>query len=82
MPYSIPNPTKILTLAATPFLFNLVSFLCLLRRTFFPEITDVHIQRHIHQKDLNLCMLLYGRLIVEEKNKEFNFVDGVCNLTK
>ena len=52
-----------------------------------PEGTDIHIQQHIHQKDLNLCLPLHyqGNVIVElEKNtnKEFNCVYGACNLTK
>ena len=44
-----------------------------------PEGTDVHIQQHNHQKDLNLCLSLYyfGRVIVElEKytNKDFTMM--------
>ena len=29
------------------------------RCTLLPGATDVHIQQHIHQKDLNLCLLFY-----------------------
>ena len=56
--------------------------------TLLPEVTDVHIKQHNHQKDLNLCLSLYyyRKVIVElEKkntNKEFNCVYGACNLTK
>ena len=27
--------------------------------TLLPESTDVHVQQHIHQKDLNLCLQVY-----------------------
>ena len=52
-----------------------------------PEGTDVHIQQHNHQKDLNLCLSLYyyGKVIVElakNASKEFNCVYGDCNLIK
>ena len=57
--------------------------------TLLPEVTDVHIKQHSHQKDLNLCLSLhyYLKVIVElEKkkntNKEFNCVYGAGNLTK
>ena len=45
-------------------------FYCLLRKkrcTLLPDGTDVRIQQHIHQKDLNLCLPLYqyGKVIVE-----------------
>ena len=46
----------------------------------FPEGTDIHIQQHNHQKDLNLCLSLYyyGKIIVVElennTNKEFNCI--------
>ena len=29
------------------------------RGTLLPEGTDIHIQQHIHQKDLNFCLKLY-----------------------
>ena len=37
------------------------------RCALLPEGTDVHIQQHIHQKDLNFCLPLcyYGKVIVE-----------------
>ena len=65
-------------------------FYCHLRKTrctLLPEGTDIQIQQHIQQKDLNLCLPLYyyGKVIVElEKNtnKEFNSIYGACNLTK
>ena len=46
------------------------TFYCPLKKknyTLLPEGTDVHIQQHIRQKDLNLCLLLYyyGKVIVE-----------------
>ena len=60
-------------------------FYCTLRKniTFYsvhvavalPEGKDVHIQQHIHQKDLNLCLTLYcyGKVIVElEKTRTRN----------
>ena len=52
-----------------------------------PESTDILIQQHNHQKDLNPCLSLYyyGKAIDElEKNtkKEFNCFYGACNLTK
>ena len=51
------------------------------RHNILPEGTDVHIQQHIHQKDLNLFLTLYyyGKVYVElEKNtnKEFDYVYG------
>ena len=73
MPYSITCATEIITLAIAPFcLFLLTSsvnllwcqvctFYCPLRKkrfTFLPEATDVNIQQHIHQKDLNLCYIM------------------------
>ena len=47
--------------------------------TILPESTDVHIQQHIHQKDLNLCLTWYGydKVINEfekTQNKEFSCV--------
>ena len=74
MPYSITYSNKILTLAIAPFLFILAGVLCefamvpvvyiLLSHqeeeyTIFPMGTDVHIQQHIHQEDLNLCLTLH-----------------------
>ena len=39
--------------------------------TFLPEVTDVHIKQHSHQKDLNLCLSLhyYLKVIVELEKK-------------
>ena len=68
MPYSITCSTKIPTLAITPFLLGLsvnllwcqvCTFYWPLRKKRFiilPKGTCVHIQQHIHQKDLNLCL--------------------------
>ena len=43
-------------------------------------------QQHNHQKDLNPCLSLYyyGKIIVdlENTNKELNYIQGVCCLTK
>ena len=70
MPYSITYATKILTLTIAPFLSassvnflwcQVCTFHCPLwkkRFTFLPEGTDVHIQQHINQKDLNLCYIM------------------------
>ena len=46
------------------------TFYCPLRKkrcTLLPEGKDVHIQQHIHQRDLNLFLPLYyyGKVIVE-----------------
>ena len=40
--------------------------------TFLPEVTDVHIKQHSHQKDLNLCLSLhyYLKVIVELEKKK------------
>ena len=45
------------------------TFYCPFRKkwcTVLPEGTDKHIQQHIHQKDLNLCLPLYyyGKVII------------------
>ena len=89
MPYSTPSSTKIPTLATSPFFLILVGVLCLsvnllwwqlctfycpLRRcTLFPKGKDVHIQQHIHQKDLKLCLPLYHKVISElEKTQTRN----------
>ena len=54
------------------------TFYCSLRKkrcTLLYKGTDVHIQQHIHQKYLNLCLLLhyYGKVIVElEKTQTRN----------
>ena len=61
---------------------QMCTFYCPLRQkrcTLLPKGTDEHIQQHIHQKDLNLCLPLYyyAKVSVElEKNtnKEFNCV--------
>ena len=49
------------------------TFHCPLRkkRHILPEDTDVHIQLHIYQKYLNLCLTLYyyAKVIVELENK-------------
>ena len=58
------------------------------RYTLLPEGIDIsiHIQQHNHKKDLTPCLSLYyyGNVIgkLENANKEFNCVYGVCNLTK
>ena len=68
MPYSINCSTKILTLAIALFLLILIGVLW--EFTMVPDVyillspqeedgTDVHIQQHIHQKDLILCLPLY-----------------------
>ena len=48
------------------------------RYIILPEGRDVHIQQHIHQKDLNLCLTSYdcGKIIdeLEKHNKEFSCV--------
>ena len=54
---------------------QICTFHCPLRNkrcTLLPEITDVHIEQHIHQKDLNLCLPLYyyGKVIVELKKTQ------------
>ena len=73
MLYSITCCTKILTLAIASFPFILVGVLreCYGARcahfivssggrcTLLLEGTHMHIQQHIHQKDLNLCLTLY-----------------------
>ena len=92
--------TKILTLAIAPFYLvssaNLVwcqvsTFYCPLRKkrcTLLPEGTDVHIQQHIHKKDLNLCLPLYyyAKAIADlEKTKTRNstcYTYGAYNQTK
>ena len=56
------------------------TFYCTLwkkRCTLLPDGTDKHIQQHIHEKDLNLCLRLYyyGKVLAELENnpiKEFN----------
>ena len=58
------------------------TFYCPLREkryTILPEGTYVHIQQHIHQKDLNLCLASYDYSKVIDNleintNKEFNCV--------
>ena len=81
MPYSITCSTEILTLSLAAFLFVLVGVLCEFamvqvctlycpirnkRCTLPTEGTDVQVQHHIHQKDLNLCLPLcyHGKVIV------------------
>ena len=39
------------------------------RYTLLPERADLHIRQHIHQKDLNLYLPLYGYAIVFFKKK-------------
>ena len=88
MPYIIPSSNKTFTLAAALFLFALIGvlsvnwlwfqvlrFYCPFRKkrcALFHEGKDVHIQQHIHQKDLNLCLPLYycGKVIVELKKTQ------------
>ena len=62
-----------------------VHFYCSLkkreRHTILPEGTDVHIQQHIHQKDLNIRLTLYfhAKAIVElEKTQTKNAVILRC----
>ena len=58
------------------------TFYCRLRKkryTILPEGTYLHIQQHIHQKDLNFCLTSYDYSKVIDKlgkntNKEFNAV--------
>ena len=84
MPY-IPSSTKIpIFLAAAPFLFILISVLCLSVFLLWYQVyamllspQEVHIQQHIHKKDLNLCRPLYyyGKVIVElEKTQTRNLI--------
>ena len=50
-------------------------FYCPLKRrdTFLPEGIDVHIQQHIHQKDLNLCLTSYDYVkVIDELEKNTN----------
>ena len=103
MPYSIHSSTNIFTLVTAPFILigvlclsvnllwcQMCTFYCPLRKKrciLHTEGTSIHIQQHIHQKDLNLCLPLYyyDKVIAElEKNtnKEFNCVYSACNLTK
>ena len=93
MPYSITCSTKILTLAIVPLLFNLVGILCEFAKVcvhftvpsgrkdaLFYLITDVHIQQHIYQKDLNLCLPLYYYakvIVVLEKTQTHTWVGVV-----
>ena len=88
MPYSITCSTKILTLAQKHHfcLFFLApsldllwcqvcTFYCPLRKKRFiilPKGTDVHIQQHIHQKDLNLCLhcITMPRLLLNWKKQK------------
>ena len=82
MPYSITCSTKILTLAKASLLFiflasslNLLwcqvcTLYCPLRKKRFFILlkdTDVHIQQHIHQKDLKPLFTLcyYVKVVVE-----------------
>ena len=73
MPYSVTCSTKIRTLVIIPLLFILVGILCEFAKVcvhftvpsgrkdalFYLRADDVHIQQHIYQKDLNLCLPLY-----------------------
>ena len=86
MTYGITCSTKILTLAIVLFFFILFGTLCefamvsiayiLLssqegeKCSVLPEGTDVRIQQHIHQKNLNLCQTsyYYAKVIVKLKN--------------
>ena len=58
--------------------FQVCTFYCPLRKkrcTLLQEGKDVHIQQHIHQKDLKICLPLYyyGNLVVElEKTQTRN----------
>ena len=52
------------------------TFYCTLRKkkrcVLLSEGTDVHIQQHIHQKDLNLCLTLYyyGKVFDQLEKKQ------------
>ena len=89
------------TLATAPFLFILVGVLCLpvnllwcqlctfycplSRYTLFPEGKDVHIQQHIHKKDLKLFLPLYhyAKVIAElEKTQTRNLTVFMSRLFK
>ena len=103
MPYNITCSTKISNFGnITIFLFQLIcsvnslwcqvcTFYCPLRKkrcTFLPEGTDVHIQKHIYEKDLNLFLPLfyYTKVIVElQKHRQrikLCYAYGAYNLTK
>ena len=65
------------------------TFYCPLRKMRFiilPKGTNVHIQQHIHQKYLNLCLLhvTMPRLSLNWKNhkQEIQLCYGACNETK
>ena len=95
MPDSITCSSKILTLAIAPFLFILVGVLfefamvsgvyILLslrkkRSVLLSVDTHVHIQQHIHQKDLNLCLALhyYAKVVVELKKTQTRNSTALC----
>ena len=70
MPQSIPSSSKILTLFLSVGVVSVCEFamvpgvnilLCPRKKkcTLLPECTDVHIQQHNHQKDLNLFRSLF-----------------------
>ena len=83
MSQSITCSIKIFILAIAPFLLILVDFLCEFAMVLCVYIllspqeeevhysheckTDVHIQQHIHQKDLNLFLTSYGYSKVIDK---------------
>ena len=94
MAYSITCSTKILIFTIAPFLFMFVGIIfefamvpgvyilyCPLRKkrfSFLSDGTNIRIQHHIHQKDLNLCyiMLLCQSCcwIGKNTNKKFSCV--------
>ena len=81
MLYSITCSTKILTLAIAPFLFILAEVLCKFVNFILPfgrrgtlfflrAQMYIHIQQHIHQKDLNLCLTSYNYAkVIDELEK-------------
>ena len=48
--------------------------------TLLPEGTDVHIQQHIHQKDLKLCLQLhfYVKVIVKFEKRQRSKSTMLC----
>ena len=91
MPFSITCSTKILTLAIAP--FNIIFRFCPLIKkkcTLLPEGTYVHIQQHIHQKDLTGCLPLHycAKVVIVELKKKHRrgiqlcYAYGAFNQTK
>ena len=87
MPCSITCSTKIPILAIAQFSFIFVGIICEFAMVpgvyilLYPqkeevyyshEGTDVHIQQHIHQKGLNICLtsFYYAKIVVELENSQ------------